>query len=406
MFETLAFAQTKFYPPHLRSDLLPRLRLVAALDQAVKVHPFTLLSAPAGYGKTTLLAQWIADCDWQIAWLSLDEGDNDLTRFLAALFYALQTVGLSSTAGQANGDYPHYLGGGMYNRDGSPMLRNLIFSGNLANYATDDIGLGGGMYNDNGSPSLTNVVFTGNSSAWLGGGMCNDESSHPTLTDVTFRTNSARDGGGMANDDESHPTLNNVVFTDNAASAYGGGMFNDWRSSPTLTDVIFSDNEAYDGGGMYNDDASHPTLTNVTFSGNTAEAEGGGMSNYDGSNPVLTNVIMWGDTAYTDPEIANYTGSTPVVTYSDIQGGYTGTGNINADPRFVHAASGNLRLQPGSPCIDAGNNAAVPAGVTTDLDGNPRIVDGNGDGNAVVDMGAYEAPQSRKIYLPLVLRNR
>ena len=88
------------------------------------------------------------------------------------------------------------------------------------------------------------------------------------------------------------------------------------------------------------------------------------------------------------------------VTYSDIQGGYPGTGNINADPKFVDAASGNLRLQPDSPAIDAGNNAAVPTGVTTDLDGSPRLVDIPGVPNSVagyVDMGAYEvsrAPQS------------
>lgn len=93
MTRTPAFAQTKFYPPHLRSDLLIRPRLVTALDRAVTTHPFTLLSAPAGYGKTTLLAQWIARCRWPGAWLSLDEGDNDLVRFLGAVFYALQTLG-------------------------------------------------------------------------------------------------------------------------------------------------------------------------------------------------------------------------------------------------------------------------------------------------------------------------
>jgi len=58
----------------------------------------------------------------------------------------------------------------------------------------------------------------------------------------------------------------------------------------------------------------------------------------------------------------------------------------------VDAANGDLRLQLTSPAIDAGNNAAVPPGVTTDLDGNPRFVDFTGRGNAIVDMGAYESP--------------
>jgi uncharacterized repeat protein (TIGR01451 family) len=78
--------------------------------------------------------------------------------------------------------------------------------------------------------------------------------------------------------------------------------------------------------------------------------------------------------------------------------GFTQPGDLsNTDPLFVAPVSGNLRLQLTSPAIDAGNNAAVPAGVTTDLDGNPRFVDipavpdtGNGT-PPIVDMGAYEA---------------
>ncbi len=78
-----------------------------------------------------------------------------------------------------------------------------------------------------------------------------------------------------------------------------------------------------------------------------------------------------------------------MVSYSDVQGGYTGTGNINADPRFVDPSSGKLRLQPDSPCIETGYNAVtdLPA---TDLDGHPRIIDGDCDDIDVVDMGAYE----------------
>jgi hypothetical protein len=84
------------------------------------------------------------------------------------------------------------------------------------------------------------------------------------------------------------------------------------------------------------------------------------------------------------------------VTYSDVWGGYPGAGNMNADPEFVDAAGGNCRLGVFSPCVDAGNNAAVPPGVTTDLDGNPRFVDeprvpDSGAGTPpIVDMGAYE----------------
>ncbi|PWH20739.1 MAG: hypothetical protein DDG58_01285 [Ardenticatenia bacterium] len=151
---------------------------------------------------------------------------------------------------------------------------------------------------------------------------------------------------------------------------------------------------------MYNYSNSNPTLVNVTFGGNIA-TDGDGMHNWD-SDPTLTNVIMWDGS--TD-DLRNASGSNPTIAYSDIRGcggsaswdsycGVNGGNNIDIDPRFVNVAIGNLRLQPGSPCINAGNNAVLPAGLTTDLDGNPRI------SNGVVDMGAYEA--SIYVYLPVI----
>ena len=73
-----------------------------------------------------------------------------------------------------------------------------------------------------------------------------------------------------------------------------------------------------------------------------------------------------------------------MVTYCDIQGGYGGTGNIDADPFFVNPSASDYHLQPGSPCIDIGDNAA-PSLPTTDFEGDPRILGG------IVDMGVDEA---------------
>jgi hypothetical protein len=272
-------------------------------------------------------------------------------------------------------------GGGMYNFDSSPTLTNVIFSGNAAQ-------AGGGMFNSNSNPVLTNVTFSGNTASGMGsggGGMFNYDNSSPTLTNVTFSSNTAQSGGGMYNFDSS-PTLTNVIFSGNAAQA-GGGMYNN-NSSPTLRNLIFSGNAANSGGGMANLNSSNPNLINVTFSGNTASS-GGGMANFNGSNPTLTNVIIWNSVG--GSIIDSF--STPDVTYSNIQGGYSGTTNISADPLFVDAdgpdnivgtLDDNLRLQSNSPSIDTGNNAAVPTGVTTDLEGKPRIQ------NGIVDMGAYE----------------
>jgi LuxR family maltose regulon positive regulatory protein len=84
-------AQTKLRAPRLREDLIPRQRLLRALYDALTSYPLTLLSAPAGYGKTTLLAELSsAFPELRLAWLSLDEDDNDPARFLVALIAAVQ----------------------------------------------------------------------------------------------------------------------------------------------------------------------------------------------------------------------------------------------------------------------------------------------------------------------------
>lgn len=85
--------QTKLIPPQLRGDIIPRRRLLQALANDVTNYPLTLLSAPAGYGKTTLLAALLAACpSLPLAWLSLDEDDNNFNRFLLALIAALQRL--------------------------------------------------------------------------------------------------------------------------------------------------------------------------------------------------------------------------------------------------------------------------------------------------------------------------
>ncbi|MCA9931138.1 MAG: hypothetical protein KC419_21785, partial [Anaerolineales bacterium] len=83
--------QTKLYVPRLRPSLVPRPHLVEKLNSGL-AGKLTLISAPAGFGKTTLVSEWIADCERPFAWYSLDERDGDLTRFLTYLIAALQTL--------------------------------------------------------------------------------------------------------------------------------------------------------------------------------------------------------------------------------------------------------------------------------------------------------------------------
>jgi LuxR family maltose regulon positive regulatory protein len=84
--------QTKLYLPPARPNLVPRPRLIERLDEGIRSAKLTLISAPAGYGKTTLLSEWFAAGDRPVAWLSLDKGDNDLVSFLTYLVVTLQTI--------------------------------------------------------------------------------------------------------------------------------------------------------------------------------------------------------------------------------------------------------------------------------------------------------------------------
>src|SRR4051812_30812631 len=82
---------TKLFIPQLSRKVVPRPRLVERLNEGVH-RKLTLISAPAGFGKTTLVSEWVAGCGKQVAWLSLDEGDSDPSRFLTYLIAALRTV--------------------------------------------------------------------------------------------------------------------------------------------------------------------------------------------------------------------------------------------------------------------------------------------------------------------------
>ena len=84
---------TKLYVPPPRPKIVLRPRLIERLNEGLSANrKLTLISAPAGFGKTTLVSEWVAECERPVAWLSLDEGDNDPVRFLTYLVAALQTL--------------------------------------------------------------------------------------------------------------------------------------------------------------------------------------------------------------------------------------------------------------------------------------------------------------------------
>ena len=348
--------------------------------------------------------------------------------------------GFTITAGQANGSQncPLGCGGGVFNEQGSPTLQHLIVTdnfayhgGGLANNAGSHPTIeysffknntatgGGGMANITSSPVIKHVFFLNNTATQVGGGVLNQDNSQPQLAHVNIGNNLAIDGGGMYND-ASSPWLSHSVFTQNQASHSGGGMVNSHNSHPWLSHIIFGNNSAVQAGGALWTENSSILLVHATVSENTA-ASGGGLAN-QASQVQVVNSILWnnkdnsGTTATAQIKADN--NPTTTVTYSIVQGGWSGEGNKNEDPLFIqvensksqHTATTEFHLATGSPAIDAGNNIAIPQDLTDaeckggdgnttevvaiDFDGNSRLLDGNNDGIATVDMGAYEVYSS------------
>jgi hypothetical protein len=260
------------------------------------------------------------------------------------------------------GNLTYFKGGAIYNvRDSGLTLTKCTFRRNWAGQT------GGGMYNSGGEPNLTMCLFERNRAGHSGGGMANYKST-PNIAASTFHGNFAPEGGGAMANEYSTSILINCILSANEGGTYAGGIANEY-SSAKLVNCTFAANSAAHGRalGCYYWNQWHP------------------------STLVLTNCILW-DGGH---EIYNRGNSAITITYSNIEGGLSGEGNIEVNPHF--ALSTDFHLMPGSACIDAGTNtvAGLP---TTDLEGNPRTMDGNGDGSSVADMGAYEyCPNSPQI---------
>ena len=270
-------------------------------------------------------------------------------------------------------------GGGILNY-ADLTLNNCTISGNQDSSSSYG---GGGIYNALGaSLSLNNCTITGNTASEIGGGIYNAGSL--TLSNCTLSGNTAlnetgyRGGGGIYSDSTNSFVLTNCTVSGNAVSgsnSCGGGICNgDGGFGVTLTNCTVTQNTASDGAGYYSfASANEIIMKNTILSGNTGNSD----------------IWVWDSTFVS--ESYNLLGTVNPGASSL----FTGTGDIlsdspglssladNGGPTWTHA------LLPTSPALDAGTNDGAPS---TDQRGESRPQDGNSDGLAVVDIGAYESP--------------
>jgi hypothetical protein len=279
-------------------------------------------------------------------------------------------------------------GAAIYSPSGNATLINCIFSGNS--------GLGSGSAGAiyvGGSATMMNCIFSNNNVGSGGGAIANLGTS--ILMNCTFSSNNAATGGAILNAGTSL-LMNNCTFSGNSAMFNDGGAIANAGGICTLTNCLFSTNASSAGGAIIS--SSTLNLADCTFSGNfTTNGNGGALWVYSGSVASLLNCTITGNSVTNGSGAGIYNQGTLALTNcivagnapDNISGSFSGINNLtNGNPML--SALGNyggpvqtMLPLPGSPALDAGNDAAV-AGLATDARGLPRI------SGAHVDIGAAE----------------
>ncbi len=221
---------------------------------------------------------------------------------------------------------------------GNPMFRNCVFSNN---FATTD---GGGMYNFG---PTSKINFTSIGSVCVGGNV--------ELENCMFIKNIASIGGGITSNE--NLTLNNCVFTNNSAMIEGGALATDsYDQLLAMNNCIFTGNRAFGtqsslgSGGACSLSIDNTTINNCTFYGNWAN-QNSSIAKNSSSIINISNCIIWDG----QDSISDSNSSTLKVSYSDIQGGLEGDGNIDTDPLFANpgywadANDPNIIVEPNNP---------------------------------------------------------
>lgn len=227
--------------------------------------------------------------------------------------------------------------------------------------------------------------------AQRGGAVFAGTGSGVSLRGCVLRANRGETMGGGIHADGATVELSACELLDNQ-SELGGGIHSTGASLALLNTTLWGNSSVQNGGGIHATNSDIDLRACSVVDNIAVTARGGGIRADLSTMVEITGSILWGNTAGSGSvSDAQYAGEgSGHITYSDVQGGCPlqsctddTTGNLSVDPRFVDASVADLQLQPGSQCIDAGNNAVLQ-GVTTDQVGNPRILGGT------ADMGALE----------------
>jgi len=280
------------------------------------------------------------------------------------------------TAGFVSDNSRHVVTGS--GTDRSALLDGFVISDGYAD-GTAPHDCGAGLYSNRGAPTISNCIFIANSAQNAGGAMRNTQ-------------------GG--------PLVLNCTFVGNIAVSGNGGGASNLASTAAFVNCAFSGNTAGGSGGGLSCEQQNVSLVNCTFSANAARTAGGVFGSLCAVS--LTNCVLWantdqqGDLSGESAQIS--ANPLPTVNSCCVQGWtgiLDGAGNLGDDPLFVDGDGGdgmvgtlddNLGLRWSSPCVDAGDNTAIPPGVMTDLYGEARLF------NERVDLGACEfAPLAKPV---------
>ncbi|UCC78985.1 MAG: right-handed parallel beta-helix repeat-containing protein [Candidatus Zixiibacteriota bacterium] len=242
---------------------------------------------------------------------------------------------------------------------------------------------GGGLFSDYSDIIINHNIIKENTADAAGGGIgCYFGKS--TIENNHILDNVANSGGGIGCYYTDTVIRYNIISGNNASR--GGGLkTSNLLAGSSINNNVITMNTAYRGGG-YECFGTAPFMSNNLFYGNSATTYGGAIF-YDSYDTELINSILWGDSASSGgPEICADSGSLPIVTYCDIQGGWQGVGNIDLNPLFRNPIDGDFHLMSiacgdsaDSPCIDAGHPDSIDMVLGCQF----------GLGGSRADMGAY-----------------